>query len=115
MSIRCVCPNGHVLKVKDSMAGTSGLCPICRATVKVPLLREHRMTEDAILDIVGPGSGVHSMDTTRDLRAAADTRVIKNGISDVRERLCTKCQREFPATMHICPYCHTYVATLRDF
>ena len=32
MSIRCVCQNGHVLKVKESFAGTSGLCPSCKGT-----------------------------------------------------------------------------------
>ena len=36
MSIRCVCPNGHPLTVSDSLAGKSGLCPLCRAPVRVP-------------------------------------------------------------------------------
>ena len=115
MSIRCVCPNGHVLKVKESLAGASGLCPTCRALVKVPLLREQCMSEDAILDIVGQGSRAHFADTSKNLDAAADTQISRGDRPDTREKHCYKCQREFSATMHICPFCHTYIATLRDF
>ena len=53
MSIRCVCQNGHVLKVKESFAGTSGLCPMCRGRVDVPHPPEPAMSEDTILTILG--------------------------------------------------------------
>ena len=53
MSIRCVCQNGHVLKVKESLAGRSGLCPSCKAVVKVPHLQQKCISEDAILDLLG--------------------------------------------------------------
>ena len=36
MSIQVVCPNGHVLKVSDDYAGKMGLCPVCKARIKVP-------------------------------------------------------------------------------
>ena len=54
MAIRCVCPKGHVLKVKDTLAGTVGLCPICKSRIKVPALRDQKVSEDAVLAILGP-------------------------------------------------------------
>jgi hypothetical protein len=114
MSIRCVCPNGHVLKVKDSLAGTSGLCPTCRAKVKVPRLRTAPVTEDAILDLLG-----------RQPRPQADTATY-NDMADTMplpatpergapKKICYKCNQEISAGNHICPYCHTYIANLNDF
>lgn len=37
MPIEVVCPNGHQLKLKDKYAGQTGLCPQCRARIKVPV------------------------------------------------------------------------------
>ncbi len=65
MSIRCVCQNGHVLKVKDSFAGTSGFCPSCRARVDVPKLQKRSISEDAILGLLGKQSAAE--------RAAAES------------------------------------------
>ena len=36
MPIRCVCPNGHKLLVKDKLAGKSGVCPTCGSEFQVP-------------------------------------------------------------------------------
>lgn len=36
MPIRCVCPNGHTLRVKDQLAGKQGTCPKCQAPFVVP-------------------------------------------------------------------------------
>lgn len=38
MPLRCVCPNGHVLKVKDKLAGSRGTCPTCQAEFEIPVL-----------------------------------------------------------------------------
>lgn len=115
MSIRCVCPNGHVLKVKEALAGTSGLCPTCRARVNVPRLQSKCISEDAILDIVGRSPPDPQADTSRNLDVAGDTWMQKIHEHSTNEKHCYKCQRGFPSTMHICPFCHTYIANLRDF
>lgn len=109
MSIRCVCPNGHVLKVKETFAGKSGLCPTCKARIDVPRRSKRDVSEDAILDILGPPSS--TSDTGEFLQSAGDSWAGR----DVREKHCYKCERLFPTTMHVCPYCHTYIANLRDF
>jgi hypothetical protein len=36
MSITVLCPNEHLLKIKDKYAGKKGLCPICKARVQAP-------------------------------------------------------------------------------
>ena len=55
MSIRVVCPNGHMLRVQDSCAGKTGLCPVCRALVRVPEpAGQEPVSEDAILGFLGP-------------------------------------------------------------
>ena len=115
MSIRCVCPNGHVLKVKDAMAGTSGLCPKCRARVNVPRSRVQPVSEDAILDILGPQTPAPLADTATHYDLSDTT-----PLSGVHERgtpkkSCNKCNEEISAGTHICPYCHTYIANLDDF
>ena len=52
MGIPVTCPNGHSFNVKDKYAGKKGLCPMCedRVIVLVP----ESLSEDAILDLIGP-------------------------------------------------------------
>ncbi len=58
MSITVNCPNGHVLKVKNELAGKSGLCPYCRARVDVAMPartpKKPPITDDDILGLLGP-------------------------------------------------------------
>jgi hypothetical protein len=115
MSIRCVCPNGHVLKVKDTLAGTSGLCPTCRARVKVPRPQTVPVSEDAVLEMLGR-SGFIPLTDTATYSDMADT----TPLPAIRERgtpkkSCYKCNQEIAAGTHICPYCRTYIANLSDF
>jgi hypothetical protein len=111
MSIQCVCQNGHVLKVKNSFAGTSGLCPMCKARVDVPHAKpEPVMSEETILSIVGtsrPPSGA----TAGQLGAVDPSSQSGIGL----RKNCDRCNKEVSAGAHICPYCHTYIANLRDF
>ena len=114
MSIRCVCQNGHVLKVKESLAGTSGLCPTCRGMVDVPRLRKQCMSEEAIMDLLGsqvPASRV-ATENSGILLATSDSGVYN--LSNPK-KTCNKCNREVSVGTHICPYCHTYIANLSDF
>ena len=114
MSIRCVCPNGHVLKVKESLAGASGLCPSCKAVVKVPHMRERCMSEDAIMDLLGKQSPI--------ARATAESSGVLLAASDSGshgppgpKKSCNRCNQEVSVGSHICPHCHTYIASLSDF
>ena len=54
MAIRVVCSNGHVLNVKDHLAGKTVLCPSCRTRVKIPTPQEGGFSEDSILSLLGP-------------------------------------------------------------
>lgn len=92
-------------------AGKAGLCPTCRARIDVPQRQTRDMSEDAILDILGPGS----QETAVSMTATSDTSTRSIQERDGREKECYKCQRVFPLTMHVCPFCHTYIANLRDF
>jgi hypothetical protein len=117
MSIRCVCPNGHVLLVKDSLAGTAGLCPSCKGKVVVPKphlpQKAPQMSEDAILDLLGKQSP--------STRAATEESGVFLATSDSgiygqsAKKPCNRCSREVSVGTHICPYCHTYIANINDF
>ena len=117
MSIRVVCRNGHILNVKDSLAGKIGLCPTCKARVEVPEVSRGEISEDAILNILGPaksgplhdGAGPEAMDPVES-RPPSET---DRGGPPLKS--CEKCSQLILAATHICPYCHTYVGKLEDF
>ena len=115
MSIQVVCTNGHVLKVRDDMAGKSGLCPSCKATVSVPQPARNEDFEDSVADMLaGPAA-------RKPWPSASETSgALKNGGRDMLRGMgamksCFKCHREISTGIHICPYCHTYIAKLTDF
>jgi hypothetical protein len=115
MSIKVVCPNGHALKVKDDLAGKMGLCPVCKARVQVPALRPQAISEDAILDLMGTAEvPARSAPEARESPAAAPGIARKDGQAPPM-KTCTKCNQRISALIHICPYCHTYIAKLGDF
>ena len=114
MSIRCVCPNGHVLKVKDSFAGMSGRCPSCKGRVDVPKPQDKSISEDAILGLLGRQSTSE--------RAAAESSGVLLATSDsglhslsIPKKICSRCNQEVTVGTHICPHCHTYIANLSEF
>ena len=110
MSIQVVCPNGHTLRAQDSLAGKSGLCPVCKAPVKVPQADKREVSEEAILDYLGPqpsGQGRRAEGASVPARAAAEGHVPP-------KKSCGRCNREIPARTHVCPHCHAYIAGLSD-
>ena len=106
MSIRVVCPNGHGLRVQDASAGKTGLCPVCKALVKVPELGPQPVTEDAILGFLGPQPAKASPATATVDRAP--TKATIDGPMPPKKS-CERCNQEILATTHVCPHCHTYV------
>ena len=117
MSIRVVCRNGHILNVKDSLAGKVGLCPTCKARVQVPASLQGELSEEAIINILGPTkSGL-----TRDGQAQEAMGPVEPVSASETDRggpplkSCEKCNQLILAATHICPYCHTYIGKLEDF
>jgi len=104
-----------VLKVKDALAGTSGLCPQCRAKVNVPCPRAQPVSEDAILDILGRQASAPPADTATYLELSDTGRLTGVHERGTPKKSCNKCNEEISAGTHICPYCHTYIANLDDF
>ncbi len=113
MSIKVTCPHGHLLKVKDNMAGKTGLCPICKSQVLVyvPIPDKKSLSEEVILDIIGPSpkAPITTESSGINLEEVTPHRP-ENGHHETPWKTCVKCNREIPSQTHICPYCHTYIA-----
>ena len=107
MAIRIVCPNGHVLMVRDQCAGHEGRCPHCKAKVVVPAPQRGPVSEDAILDILGPHQA-HA--PAAPAGTTAEAKAKEAAIPP--KKSCERCNREIPVGMRICPHCHTYNAGL---
>lgn len=107
MSIRVVCPNGHLLRVQESSAGKTGLCPVCRALVRVPEpAAPAAVSEDAILGFLGPQQPKPAP-VAKPAQEAAAKPATEGHVPP--KKSCDRCNEEIPAGTHICPYCHTYV------
>lgn len=123
MSIRVTCPNGHELKVKSSLAGKSGLCPFCRALVHVPVPKDP--LEDSILDMLGSIKANTEPPEANSLSEAEQNRshhrnehrfdAAGRPLVGTPKKTCVRCHAEIDLGTHICPHCHTYIATMMDF
>jgi hypothetical protein len=116
MSITVVCPNGHSLKVKDGCAGKAGLCPVCKARVEVPRPSNDNLSDDDILDILGPHdpSREVGLDDTHSGHSRHGSGVGEGERTSPPKKTCEKCNAEIPASTHVCPHCHTYIAHLNN-
>jgi ribosomal protein L40E len=116
MSITVVCPNGHSLKVKDDCAGKAGLCPVCKARVEVPRPSNDGLSDDDILDILGPHDPGRSADLpyTDSGGGRRGSGVAEGERTSPPKKCCEKCNAEIPASTHVCPNCHTYIAHLNN-
>ncbi len=112
MAIHVICPNGHALRLNDSMAGRTGRCPVCHATVQVPNRPENGLSEDAILDLLGPVDSPSPEAQEIRVDQVPDEGIMQSlGFSGPRTRICEKCNQEIDFGSKVCPHCHTY---LRD-
>jgi hypothetical protein len=112
MSIQVTCPNGHVLRVKDCFAGKAGLCPACKARIVVPE-PDGAFSEDQIIGVLGPHDPSQSGAGSTIVGNRSLDRTVAAGPSPPKKS-CSKCNREISAGTHICPFCRTYIASLRD-
>jgi hypothetical protein len=118
MAIEVTCPQGHRLRVKESFAGKKGLCPVCKTPVLVPKPEKNAVSEDDILNFIGPStSGVLGRALTpeeiQELEQAGSQ--IGHSNNHTPHKVCSKCNQEISSASHICPFCHTYIAELADF
>jgi hypothetical protein len=118
MAIEVTCPRGHRLRVKESFAGKKGLCPVCKTPVTVPKPQRIDVSEEDILDFIGPStSGVLGRALTpeeiQELEQGGSQ--IMHGAHSTPHKICSKCNQEISAVSHICPFCRTYIADLADF
>ena len=113
MAIRVRCSQGHALKVRDELAGKVGRCPVCKSVVRVPSAGSAVFSEDAILGILAtPGPR-----TRHDSAHSGNSPGSRSGLGEGHSppgKSCARCNREIEAATHICPYCHTYIASLAD-
>jgi hypothetical protein len=126
MFLRVKCPNGHALKVPVKFAGRDGVCPVCKAKVQIPPLERKEVSEDAVLDALGPtGTSlsvvsryaasrddlpVHQEESGEPQAADQDTQVQHGDDSSLQKiRRCPQCQRRVPPHFHVCPHCRTYL------
>jgi hypothetical protein len=110
MALHVVCRNGHSLNVNDSLAGKSGLCPVCKVQVQVPLVEDDGMSEDAIMDILGPKQGNSSSDGVDGKSSASGAAKEKiPGLQSSPMKTCVKCKKPMDVGVHICPHCRCYV------
>ncbi|HUT10882.1 MAG TPA: hypothetical protein VMY42_10320 [Thermoguttaceae bacterium] len=115
MSIRVTCPNGHALVVNDSFAGKAGLCPQCKARVRVPEPADDDLSEDLIMSILGPHKASPPKPFSAPEELPPSEPASGGDKSSPPKKSCHKCNREISAAIHICPFCHTYIAELTDF
>ncbi len=119
MSIQVSCPNGHVLRVKDSFAGKSGYCPHCRAKVHVP--QPVGFSEDDVISVLGPPPPAPAEEPEPETEADAyvhqsprhrqpeeESGVGLAGSSILRRaKLCPSCHTPTSFSFSICPKCGT--------
>ena len=123
MPITLKCPNGHSLTAKESNAGKTGKCPVCKAPVSIPILPKAEISDSAVLSILGKTEPVGRSKVGTTIAppkpAAAVPRVAKSTSSSSvtlpHIKLCPSCEREIDMGYHICPHCHTYITGLNDF
>jgi hypothetical protein len=114
--IQLKCPNGHTLSAKESNAGKTGKCPVCKASVRIPLLHQTGVSDSSIVRILGDPSTIRKnrSNTVAPARPAAALQTV-NAAALPHIKLCPNCEREIDTGYHICPHCRTYITGLNDF
>jgi hypothetical protein len=108
MGISITCPNGHALKVKDELAGKTGLCPYCKAKVTIP--QHEGLSDDDIMAVLGPAGGDEPKSAEQSPRGASlqETGIVTVGAALAqRKKTCQKCGGEISVAFRHCPRCGT--------
>jgi uncharacterized paraquat-inducible protein A len=97
MAIRVTCENGHDLKVKEKYAGREGICPHCKAKVKVP--ERQAISDTSIMAILGAAEGPPS-------QVASESH---GPPQSPRTKSCPRCQTLVSKAYRACPKCSLYL------
>jgi ribosomal protein L40E len=107
MSITVTCPNGHELKIKSKYAGRAGICPHCKARIKIPV-PDQEIPGGLVRGIIDPEkSGLSGIEP--DVWEFVETH---EEPAEETTKVCQKCYKEIPDTARVCPHCNTYVERL---
>lgn len=123
MPIQLMCPNGHHLTAKESNAGKTGKCPVCKAAVSIPVLHQTAISDSAIMSILGDPMmpkqtrvGTTVLPTKKKVVPPKPRSTESpSSITMPHIKTCPNCEREIDMGYHICPFCHTYITGLNDF
>ena len=121
MAISIKCPKGHKLTAKESNAGKTGKCPVCKRAVTIPAAKPEVLTESVVLNILGdpdPKASLYAQ--TEELFTAellSETQQKKTPLASAASspvpsssKTCDNCERDIDSRYHICPHCNTYLA-----
>ena len=103
MAIEIRCPNGHFLRVKDEYAGKTGLCPSCRARVRVPVPKQVQRDETFPWDedVLQDGRHGHTGEESGLIPTDSSSYILK------KVKICPKCSFPVSQSFSICPTCGT--------
>ena len=117
MPIQLVCPNGHRLAAKESNAGKSGKCPICKVAVVIPIPDQVVSADSAI--VVAVLGELNTQTTTqqvgRTILAPKRQPAVRDPSAQARVKICPNCERDIDLGYHVCPHCHAYLTGLNEF
>jgi len=119
MSIQLVCPNGHRLTAKESNAGQSGKCPVCKIAVSIPIPNRSVTADSAVVVAVLGELNAKSATSQVGRTVLAPKRqsavAVREASMQARVRICPNCERDIDLGYHICPHCHAYLTGLNEF
>jgi hypothetical protein len=102
-----------VLKVKESFGGKTGLCPVCRAHVKVPKIEQ--VSDDDIVALLSrPAPATADPDPTLPRSVTDDIQTRPLGaVSRGKQKPCPKCEHLVSLSFAYCPRCGAPLASLK--
>lgn len=121
MPIQLVCPNGHRLTAKESNAGKSGKCPVCKVAVSIPIPNRSPTADSAIVvAVLGELNAQSARSQQIGRTVLAPKRQIAAAVRDsnnvqARVRMCPNCEQDIDLGYHVCPHCHAYLTGLNEF
>lgn len=120
MTIEIVCPNGHRLTAKESSAGKTGKCPVCQASVPIPIPSRPVTADSSIVAAVLGELNAQAAAQKRVGRTVLAPKrqpaaAVRDSSALARIRICPNCERDIDLGYHVCPHCHAYLSGLNEF
>jgi anti-sigma B factor antagonist len=103
MNFKIHCPNGHSVLVKEEFAGKTGLCPQCRAKIRVPAVGQQA-------DGLCPSDEFVHQDPRHD-RPSSTNLSATPFPAQKKARLCLGCGKSVSQSFTACPRCGTRLCT----